>query len=251
MSHQPDIDAAIRFLDEVVEPYFEEQQRQSTTLDRDIPDGHIWREQRRKIRERFPPGGSEDLADQMRDRLLSDKEFLDGLKESDDGRLVPYIAMWENGHATTSSAGVVHKLFAHRICSLLTPVTQFPFQKPRPKTRKVVRKEVLVRDNAECAICGRGHRLPVNAYSQIRDSLGLKDDSKPERRQAQREHRRAYWLCTKPRLDHVIPARAGGPSAVWNLTVLCHICNDAKGVSFYAPLVRRAVERLRISKAKR
>jgi hypothetical protein len=30
-----------------VEPYFEEQRRQSTTPDRDIPDGHIGREQRR------------------------------------------------------------------------------------------------------------------------------------------------------------------------------------------------------------
>jgi hypothetical protein len=47
MSDESDIDAAILFLDEVVKPYLEEQRRQSTAPARDIPDGHIWREQRR------------------------------------------------------------------------------------------------------------------------------------------------------------------------------------------------------------
>jgi 5-methylcytosine-specific restriction endonuclease McrA len=249
MSDRADIDAAIRFLDEVVEAYFEEQRRQSTTPDRDIPGGHIWRKQRRKIRQRFPLGGSEDLADQIRDRLLSDREFLDGLKESDDARLVPYIAMWENGHATTSSAGVVHKLFAHKVCSLLAPATQFPFHKPRPKTRKAVRKEVFVRDNAKCAICGRSHRLPLSAYSKIQERMTVRSESTSDQGSAKRMRRYAKWLCAKPRLDHIIPARTGGSSTVWNLTVLCHICNDAKGVHFFAPLVRRAVERLRAERA--
>jgi 5-methylcytosine-specific restriction endonuclease McrA len=190
------------------------------------------------MRNDYPGDRSPDTTRQPPERSPIRPQFI----PTDNG--YSYLAGWENGREIMRSSTIVHTLFAHKICSLLTPVTQSPSQKPRPKMRKVVREEVLVRDNAECAICGRSHRLPLSVYSKTQERMTARSESTSDQRAAKRMRRYAKWLCTKPRLDHVVPAGSGGPSSVWSLTALCHFCNDTKGRSFYAPLVRQAIRRL-------
>jgi len=245
MTKVPGIDRSRRFIDQTVEPYLQKQNE----LEEDRPT-HSRRstrpESQRARKLNLAPFGSDRLALEMRDHLLNESDFRDAVLASNDGELVPYLhmCMASQEYKNRISRGIVQKLFSHKICSLLIPETQYPVSGDRPEIRTVVRNTVLIRDNAQCAVCGRNHELPLQAYSDIRKALGLRGETREERREAQTNHRRAYWHCAKPCMDHVIPARTGAPSSEWNLTVLCRLCNVEKKTYFVVPLVRKALDRL-------
>jgi hypothetical protein len=127
----------------------------------------------------------------------------------------------------------IYRYLGDKLGDLLSPVSNEQSDQQIPTS---LRKSVLVRDNASCQICGRRWVLPLSAYSDLDPPV-----SSPGR---YGENRRLYEWNRGPRMDHIIPSFYGGPSAGWNIWVLCFACNQRKGKQLWPPAIRLALKRL-------
>lgn len=128
-----------------------------------------------------------------------------------------------------------YRYLGQKLGTLLSPVSSENSEREIPTS---VRKSILVRDNATCQICGGRWGLPLSAYSDLEPPV-----SSPGR---YGENRRLYEWNRGPRMDHIIPSFYGGPSAGWNIWVLCFACNQRKGKQLWPPAIRLALKRLQI-----
>jgi len=263
ITNTPDTETALQYLDTVVRPFIEEQRRRteqnpgslrsraSSYSTYDIERHRSW-----LIWSEVGLNGSRRAVVQMCEDIMADDSFMESLRSFRDGNLIMSLFLWDrsvekgDGAIQYRPTLLWHKLLGHKLSSLLSPATQFPFEGDRKRRGRVptsTRKTVWVRDDATCQICGRSHDLPLSRYLDIRRRLGLRGGTREERRGAQRKHPRAYWHCAKPRIDHILPVTVGGPSEEWNLCVLCRLCNSVKEDKFVLPLVEMAVRRLHSS----
>lgn len=104
-----------------------------------------------------------------------------------------------------------------------------PLTRGRDDAAKALRQLVLWRDQYACRYCAAregdlqvDHRLvrakcrPNCAWKHthlIKDDDGMR--------------------ATKLHVDHIVPCAAGGLADEWNLQTLCHVCNIAKGATWY------------------